>query len=511
MQISRREFLQVASYMAGAIGLQTSGLTKLREALAAPGAPPVIWLQGQSCTGCSVSFLNSINIATAEDLLLNSISLEYHPNLSAAAGDFAISAASVMRPSPGELQGIAKDWLATDSNFDLDGDGTVNLVDLAKLATRKYILVIEGAIPAGADGDFCHIAENMSMLDAVKVFSENASHIVAVGTCASYGGIPASGTNPTDALSVTEALAHLGLGNTVINIPGCPIHPDWLVGTLVNVLTGQPVPLDAHRRPLAYYGAKIHDEGNCPYKGDREIKVLGQKGCLKALGCKGPKTFADCFSRKWNSPAVGQDGVSWCIDAGSPCIGCTEPGFPDGDFAPFYKLGSGDTSPAPADGLVIKKSEYKIAAQELRVEANSSGQPNDVLTVEGYGDMPWKVDKGKYEYRQSIVPDPSGPVTINSDSGDSITVAISYTDDFHGNGITIRKAAYKVGDQELRVEANSIDQPNTILTLEGYGPMNWNNDKGKYEYRVKPIAAPPSTITVTSNIGGSDFKTVKYE
>lgn len=338
MQVSRREFLQVASWMAGAIGLKASGLLKLQEAIAAPGAPPVIWLQGQSCTGCSVSFLNSINIASAEDLLLNSINLEYHPNLMAAAGDFAISAASVARPSPGELQGIAKDWLTDKgSNFDLNGDGIVNFLDYALVARRGYILIIEGAIPIGSKGEFCHIAEDLTMIDALKIFSKNAGHIVAVGTCASYGGIPASGPNPTDALSVTDALAHLGLSNSVINIPGCPMHPDWLVGTLVNVLTGQDIPLDDHNRPLAYYGKKIHDEGNCPYKGEQEVKVLGQKGCLKELGCKGTKTFADCFSRKWNSPGVGQNGVSWCIGAGSPCIGCTEPKFPDGDFAPFYK------------------------------------------------------------------------------------------------------------------------------------------------------------------------------
>jgi hydrogenase small subunit len=340
MRVTRREFLKVAAGMAGALGLEIKGLIKLQEAIAGSGDPAVIWLQGQSCTGCSVSFLNTISLASVDELLLNHISLEYHPDVMAAAGDFAISAAEVARPSTTELQNLNAGWLGTGQGlkFDLSGDGIVNLIDYALLARRGYILAVEGAIPTGSQGRFCHIPENLTMLDALGVFAKHAGYVVAVGTCAAYGGIPAGTPNPTAALGVSDALVQLGQTKTVVNIPGCPVHPDWLVGTLINVLTEQSLNLDINNRPQQYFGQKIHDWGNCPFRGQEEVKVLGESGCLKDLGCKGPKTFADCFSRRCNSPGPGQPGVNWCIGAGSPCIGCTELSFPDGDFSPFYTL-----------------------------------------------------------------------------------------------------------------------------------------------------------------------------
>ena len=343
MNISRRDFLKAVSVAAGALGLEASGMLKLQEVLAANGLPPVIWLQGQSCSGCSVSFLNSVHYKTADDILINNINLEYHPTLMAAAGDFAISAASVVRPSPGELNGLASDWLSGDSgsNFDLNGDGEVNLVDFEKLSKRGYILIVEGAIPTGAQGEYCEIADGLTMIDALDKFSQNASLIVAVGTCASFGGVPASGPNPTGAMGVKDALNYLGKPKDVINVSGCPVHPDWLVGTLVSALMGQSIPLDIDGRPMEYFSQRIHENnrGNCPLKPYDEVHRLGEVGCLEELGCKGKKTKADCYYRKWNSGGVNEYGVNWCIGAGSPCIGCTEKGFPDGDFAPFYELG----------------------------------------------------------------------------------------------------------------------------------------------------------------------------
>jgi hydrogenase small subunit len=339
MKIKRREFLKAAFAAAGALGLEASGLIKLQEVLAANGLPPVIWLQGASCTGCSMSFLNSINLKSAKDILIEDIDLQYHPNLSAAAGDLAISAASVVTPSLNELQGLATDWLSTDgtSNFDLDGDGDVNLVDFAKLSKRGYILVVEGAIPTS---EFCEIADGLTMIDALDMFSANASLIVCVGTCASFGGIPASGANPTGAMGVNDALVSLGKSPTAINISGCPVHPDWFVGTLVSALTGQAIPLDDDRRPTAYFGNTTHSGCEFNYQNSPKVRTLGEVGCLNPVGCKGELTKSDCGLRKWNSGGPGENGVNWCIGAGSPCIGCTEKGFPDGDFAPFYNLGT---------------------------------------------------------------------------------------------------------------------------------------------------------------------------
>lgn len=366
MKISRREFLQTAAGMAGLLGLDAAGLVKLQRALADPAGPTVIWLQGQACTGCSVSLLNSVFYATIDDLLLNTLNLEYHPNLAAAAGDLALAVASGPRLSNSQLKALHEDWFVQSASaiMDVNGDGKVNFVDYAALAQRGFILVIEGAIPVGAAGAFCEIGGNLTMIDAVGQFAAAASQIIAVGTCAAFGGIPAATPNPTQALSVTGALAQLRISKPVINIPGCPIHPDWLVGTISSLLAqGTPGSLDSNGRPTAFFGATVHSA--CPnlsafnsaYSGrlshareqsclachsrtDNHVpnpRTLGAGGCLYALSCKGSRTYGDCPTRKWNNPAKGQPGVNWCVQAGSPCLGCTEPTFPDG-MSPFYTL-----------------------------------------------------------------------------------------------------------------------------------------------------------------------------
>jgi hydrogenase small subunit len=422
MKIGRRDFMKAAIAMAEVLGLEASGLLKLQETLAAGGAPPVIWLQGQSCSGCSVSFLNTINMASVDDLLLNSISLEYHPTVMAAAGDLAISAASLVRPSIEELRGISSEWLGAEQNqnFDLNGDQQVNFKDYALLAERGYILIVEGAIPVGAGGEYCEIATGLTMLDGLDIFARKADVIIAVGTCAAHGGLPAAAPNPTNAMGVNDALKHLGLPENAINIPGCPIHPDWLVGAIISLLTGQAIPLDGEKRPLAYFGEKIHDEGNCPFKDDPKVFKLGEKGCLKDLGCKGPDTKADCYLRMWNSPGPGEDGVNWCIGAGSPCIGCTEKNFPDDKFSPFYTL----AGIARNDGITVWRAKYKTLEQDLDVRATCDTQPGETLTVAGYGDMTWKANQKYYVYHTKPTPSPGETVTILSGSGGSVTVPV---------------------------------------------------------------------------------------
>jgi hydrogenase small subunit len=148
----------------------------------------------------------------------------------------------------------------------------------------------------------------------------------------------------------------------VVAIPGCPVHPDWIVGTIAYILANKALPpLDANNRPTMFFGQMLHDI--CPRRatfnstygtrhnqgtscltchsntdsGVYSPRQLGTLGCMYALGCKGPKTHCDCPSRKWNGPGANQPGVSWCNLAGAPCIGCTEPTFPDG-MSPFYTL-----------------------------------------------------------------------------------------------------------------------------------------------------------------------------
>ncbi len=308
MRLSRRDFLKAAAAMVAAGKLTPAALASLQGAMRGEGDPRVIWLQGAGCDGCAVSFLNSVHYTTVDDLLLNTLDVEFQNNLQAAPGDLAVSAIEGAALNPG------------------------------------YVLIIEGAIPTGAGGAYCRLWPGVTMVDAVLNLSINAGFIIALGACASYGGVSSGAPNPTEAKGVGEILSG---DSRLINLPGCPSHPDWLVGTVVYLLTnGHLPPLDAHRRPLEFFGKRIHQ--NC-YKRHElcgEITFadkLSDEGCMEYLGCKGKKTYSDCYIRKWNSPGAGEFGVNWCIGARSPCLGCVEPTFPDG-MSPFYVF-----SPTPED------------------------------------------------------------------------------------------------------------------------------------------------------------------
>lgn len=289
MNTTRRDFLRYCGVSAAALGLTATDLFHLGEALANPNGPSVLWLQGASCTGCSVSLLNRISPTaptTAGDLLINSINLVYHPQLMTAAGAAAVDA-----------------------------------VETA-YARGGYVLAVEGGVPTafgGAAGWAMSDASgrDVTIADAVKKYAARAAAVMCVGTCASFGGIPASGGNPTGIKSVS---AHTGI--RTINIAGCPAHPDWIVWPITQLMLGNSIVVDGSGRPKALYDRPIHSV--CPYKGTEEAKSFGQTNsrCLKELGCRGPETYSQCSSTKWNN------GVNWCIGAGSPCIGCTQPSFP---------------------------------------------------------------------------------------------------------------------------------------------------------------------------------------
>ncbi len=272
---------------------------------------PVIWLQCATCTGCSVSVLNSVspsikNVLVDEVLPGKHVNLRFHATVMAGAGD-----------------AIIKEMEMTYQR-----------------QKGKYILVVEGAIPtAGNASDYGSIGEEdekaVSMLDRVESLGRDALAVVALGTCAAFGGIAAGTPNPTGCIGVGDLFRRYNISTPLINVPGCPPHPDWFVGTLAKVLLlGLPKPeeLDEHRRPKDFYGQLIHE--NCPRRAyfdeGKFARAFGEPGCLNELGCKGPVTYADCPTRLWNH------GVNWCIGSGSPCIGCVEPGFPD-LLAPFYQ------------------------------------------------------------------------------------------------------------------------------------------------------------------------------
>ncbi len=290
-EIARRDFLKYSASITALLGLSSMYAPQVASALEKIGAGkvPVLWLNGAGCTGCTVSFANSDYPGVAE-LVLDKISLRYHETLMAASG-------------------VPSD---------------VALHDTIKKSKGKYVLILEGAIPTKDGGIYCKVS-GRPFVDIIKEAAASAAYNVAMGTCASYGGIPAAGPNPTGCKGLKDVV-----GGTVVNIPGCPGHPDWLVGTLVNILLFGKVPdLDQLGRPKVFFGKLIHD--NCPRRGAYEqgefIKNIGEnlpdiEGCLGAKGCRGPVTYADCPSRQWNS------GTSFCLKAGAPCAGCTEPTFP---------------------------------------------------------------------------------------------------------------------------------------------------------------------------------------
>ncbi len=300
--ISRRSFLKAATGTAAGIGISqvfnpafVSALTKALE------KHPVLWLQGQGCTGCSVSVLNSVDPHIA-DVLLKVISMEFLPTVMASEGETAME----------------------------------HLYKMADKYKGKFSLGIEGAIPLAADGKYCIVGEldhhEITMLDLVKDLGPKAGSVLAVGTCAAYGGIPAAEGNVTQATGVMDVFKKYNIKTPVVNIPGCPPHPDWVVGSIAHLLTKGIPELDEDGRPLVFYGENIHE--NCPrleqYEAGEMSKTLSDpKGCRMDLGCKGPDTYANCFGKKWNS------GMNWCVD-NSVCIGCVEPGFPD-SASPFYE------------------------------------------------------------------------------------------------------------------------------------------------------------------------------
>lgn len=315
MSLNRRDFVKLCTGTVAGIGISQMFHPAVAEAISGSldgTRPPVFWLQGQGCTGCSVTLLNSVH-PTIADILLKVISLEFHPTVMAHEGEAAFE----------HMFKVAKEY-----------DG-------------KFFIVVEGAIPVAEDGIFCVIGEanhkEYTMAETMRDLGKRAAAVLAVGTCAAYGGIPAAKGDITQAKSVSEFFKAEGISTPVVNIPGCPPHPDWIVGTLTVALDaiakkglagglGEVVKiLDDQGRPSIFYGENIHE--NCPYIDKFDINEMAEtftdkKNCRYDLGCKGPSANADCFKRKWNG------GVNWCVH-NAVCIGCVEPSFPDG-MSPFY-------------------------------------------------------------------------------------------------------------------------------------------------------------------------------
>jgi hydrogenase small subunit len=287
MDISRRDLLKWAAVSATAIGLGADNLSRLERVLAAVGSPPIIWLQGASCSGCSVSLLNATS-APIETVLTQTVSMKYHPNLSAAYGEPAVT----------------------------------SMFDAATLQSGKFILCVEGGIPTGAGGKYCVVGERkgvpLTMLEAVRQLGPKAKRVVAVGTCASFGGV-VKPSRFTGIQTVSQVLAGR-TSSRVVNLPGCPAHPDTVLGALVAVLSGATLPLDSNGRPTKLFAGTVHS--TCPRRETEEAQSIGRFGCYEEVGCQGPETVMSCPATKWNG------GRNWCVNANQACIGCASPSFP---------------------------------------------------------------------------------------------------------------------------------------------------------------------------------------
>ncbi len=312
----------------------------------------VLWLQGGACSGDTMSFLNAEE-PTACDLISDfGINLLWHPSLGLEMGE--------------ELIRLLQDCISGKIPVD--------------------IFVFEGTVinaPNGT-GEWNRFA-GRPMKKWVEELSQVANFVVAVGACASYGGIPAMEPNPSQSqgLQFTKKKEGGFLGSDfvskaglpVINIPGCPAHPDWISQILVAVATGRAgdIALDKYNRPKAFYST--YTQTGCTRNLDFSYRTsatkFGQnKGeCLYYdLGCRGPMTHSSCNTILWNK-------VSSKTRAGMPCIGCTEPAFP------FHELKEGTVFETPTVMGVpkelppgVKPKEYAI----MTMVAKSMTPPRSV-------------------------------------------------------------------------------------------------------------------------------------
>ncbi len=289
MKLSRREFLKFC----GRLSLAISGTEVLTSDLAqafmkiAHKEPPVIWLTGQACSGDSISVVYG-DSPSLIPILTSLIDLRFHPVLSAAQGEEVLRIIEEMK------------------------------------AKGSYILCFEGSIPLKMK-EACIVGEEY-LADFLREVVANAAVVIACGTCASYGGVPAA--NPeTGAVSLPEYLKRIGLKKLVVRIPGCPMNPLRFTGTVTYfVAYGKLPPLDDEGRPLMYYRQVIHE--NCQrfqwFSQDQYVIDFAKdkRYCLFRMGCRGPVTYADCPLRRWNR------NTSWCVDANTPCVGCAHKEWP---------------------------------------------------------------------------------------------------------------------------------------------------------------------------------------
>jgi [NiFe] hydrogenase small subunit len=295
--VNRREFIKYATLVTSVLGLAPSMIPRVAQAMTAKQRPTVIWLHFAECTGCSEAFLRT-TYPWADEVVLDILNVAYHETIMAPAGHAAEK----------------------------------SLHDAMEKYKGNYICVIEGGIPTANKGVWGKVG-GKTFLEVGKEVTKGALATVCIGNCACFGGVQAAAPNPTKAKGASEAL-----GIKTVNISGCPPNVVNFVATVVHfLLLGKLPAVDDNGRPLFAYGKTIHEQ--CPrrahYENQEFVKKFGDEGakkgwCLFEMGCKGPDTHNNCPIIMFN------DGTSWPIGAGHPCIGCSEPQFWD-NKSPFYE------------------------------------------------------------------------------------------------------------------------------------------------------------------------------
>lgn len=273
----------------------------------------LFWLQTGACGGDSLALLSAESPSLEQLFSAHGVELLWHPSLSGAS----------MREHDALLERI------------VNGTKTLD------------ILCVEGSIVTAPRGTGLYDSyQGRARMDIARELAERAGTVVAMGTCAAYGGVHAATPNPGDCIGLQYNRSAPGgllpsewrsrAGLPVVNVSGCPAHPHAMTQTLAWLAAGLPLPLDELNRPKAFFNTVVHQgcTRNEYHEYDIEENEPGGRACLFFnLGCQGPMTQAVCNSDLWN-------GTSSKTRAGVPCFGCTSPNFPrDTDMFLTEKIG----------------------------------------------------------------------------------------------------------------------------------------------------------------------------
>lgn len=292
--VTRRDFLKWCGSTAALMGVADTFAPRIAAAVenaALQPQAPALWINGGACTGCTES-MAQVDTPDVATIVLDLLSVNYFETIMMAQGEDAEAA---------KAETVAK---------------------------GGYVCIYEGTVMTGFEGNTLRVAGKPQTEELPEIF-ENAAAILAVGSCAVDGGWVAAHPNPAEGIGVLEFCQDHGIETPVVNLPTCPVNPEWVVAMVINVLFLGALDdlsvfdLDDFNRPKGIFGQSIHD--NCPRRGHFEngefVYQFGSKEealgyCLYPVGCKGPQTFTNCPIVQWNNKA------SWCVEAGSPCIGC---------------------------------------------------------------------------------------------------------------------------------------------------------------------------------------------